>query len=126
MFTLGRLTFEKVDVSNLQKNKCYMSLSRDMLWNNWNESYWIVGKYQFTDNDKIILGPARQFVFKKNTISKQYSFEMMPSTGDFYKFSTNLEFYALVASKKKIQENMERRALQSILQTIVNDPTFIW
>ena len=92
MFTLGRFTFEKVDASNLQKDKHYMSLSRDTLWNNWNESYWIVGKYQFTDN-KIILGPTRQFVFKKNTISKQYSFEMIPTTGEFYKFSTNLIFY---------------------------------
>ncbi len=125
MFRLGCLTFQNVKSSELQKNECYMSLSREVVWHNWQESFWVVGKYQFTDGAQIILGPCRVFIFKKDNLN-QYSFHILPTNADFYKIHQNLEFYTLVSSKEKIQQNMENRALQLILKKIIKDPCFIW
>jgi len=124
MFNLGCLTFQRVSNKDIKKDETYMTLSRDVVWHNWCESYWIVGKYQFTDGDHI-LGPCRIFVFKKDTYLKQYSFHFEHSL-EFYKVNQKLELYILVSNKKKIQQNMENRALQLILKKIVNDPCFVW
>ena len=39
---------------------------------------------------------------------------------------TECNYYELVSKKKEIQERMESRALQIILQNIIGDKTFLW
>ena len=126
MFKLGCLTFQSVNATDLQKDKPYMTLSREVVWHNWCESYWVVGKYQFTDGDRFILGPSRVFIFKKDTQLKTHSFHFVSTNAEFYKIHKNLQIYTLVSSKEKIQQNMENRALQLILKKIVDDPCFSW
>lgn len=49
-------------------------------------------------------------------INGQHNFQ------DFY----DATFYEPIFQKKRIQSNMEERALQLILKNIVGDPTFTW
>ena len=54
------------------------------------------------------------------------SFSLYKQIQRYKSDETGCNYYELVSKKKKIQEAMEQRALQLILQTIIGDKLFVW
>lgn len=108
---IGLLSFDVCKESDFVKGKRCMTLWRD----DEEISYWIVGRI-YSAEPRIILYPCSIFSFQGH-FKKEHELEeaRIDRTGILYK---------LASKQQRIQEAMELRALNLIIQQILGDPTF--
>jgi len=103
--------FCQVQFYHLQLNKKYIITDLDGIFHyvGWFNNYRNMG------NDIA--------VFKNVVCTNPYS---RPCGYVTFAYSVERKFYTLISKKKKIQDDMEARALKKVLNKITGDELFIW
>jgi len=115
---LGKLQFKKA--TELFPNKKYVTLIRDTLWHGIHESYWLVGTINDMKDKHFIFNPCHIYLCTLN------SFDIHENLPNGARLPMSLIYYELDPQRQKIQNDMEDRALQLILKSIVHDPHFVF
>ena len=112
---LGRLKYTRISSKEMKQGERYMTLLKETLWMGERETLWMVGKLERVTTCATFSSVC--VYTDKFQVERRLSEMRIP---------LHMVFYQVESRKQYIQNEMENRALQMILQRVVGDPCFTW